>query len=263
MKFIVNADDFGLNHEVNMAIVEAFEAGYISNTTIMVNMPGFEEAVELAEKHGFFNCVGLHLNLFEGKPLTDPIKDTFFMEDGYDGQMTSRKIFHELPSTYKFILQNKVGRALAVEAEEQMKKYRNAGFSEMHMDSHGHSHTLWSVYQYISPIAKKYGFRTMRLSLNYGRKRSLPIMAYKKIFNTMVQKKFKTTDYFTSTDEFSYLCENQLSDIRKLDNRVYEVMIHPIYKNNILAHTSKPDFAELMMLLKERGEMFSYNDLYI
>ena len=45
----VNADDFGLSHEVNMAIVEAFKKGLINNTTIMVNMPGFEEAVRLAE----------------------------------------------------------------------------------------------------------------------------------------------------------------------------------------------------------------------
>ena len=70
----VNADDFGLSHEVNMAIVEAFKKGLINNTTIMVNMPGFEEAVRLAEKYGFFDRVGLHLNLFEGKHLTEDIK---------------------------------------------------------------------------------------------------------------------------------------------------------------------------------------------
>ena len=36
MRLIVNADDFGLSHEVNLAIVEAFKKGYISNTNIMV-----------------------------------------------------------------------------------------------------------------------------------------------------------------------------------------------------------------------------------
>lgn len=42
-----------MNHSVNMAIVEAFHKGYITNTTIMVNMPGFDEAVQLSKDYVF------------------------------------------------------------------------------------------------------------------------------------------------------------------------------------------------------------------
>ena len=43
---IINADDFGLSSSVNK-IVESFNNGLINSTTLMANMPGFEEAVEL------------------------------------------------------------------------------------------------------------------------------------------------------------------------------------------------------------------------
>ena len=36
---IINADDFGLNHEVNVAIIELLKSGRIDRTTVMVNMP--------------------------------------------------------------------------------------------------------------------------------------------------------------------------------------------------------------------------------
>jgi predicted glycoside hydrolase/deacetylase ChbG (UPF0249 family) len=62
-KIIANADDFGLNDEVNQAIVEAFEKHMISSATLMANMPGFEEACELAHRHGLLGRIGVHLNL--------------------------------------------------------------------------------------------------------------------------------------------------------------------------------------------------------
>ena len=50
-RLIVNADDFGISHEVNEAISLCFMKGYINQTTIMVNMPFFCEAIEMAKKY--------------------------------------------------------------------------------------------------------------------------------------------------------------------------------------------------------------------
>src|SRR5712672_1191198 len=73
-KIIVNADDFGMSAEVNRAIVEAFENNVISSTTLMANMPGFDEACELAHRHRLVSKIGLHLNLTSGYPLSSPIR---------------------------------------------------------------------------------------------------------------------------------------------------------------------------------------------
>ena len=68
---VINADDFGYSESVNKAISDCFEKGLINRTTIMVNMPQAEAASELARTNGFFDKVGLHINLTEGKALSD------------------------------------------------------------------------------------------------------------------------------------------------------------------------------------------------
>src|SRR5258708_1899979 len=75
-KIIVHADDFGMSAEVNRAIVEAFENNVISSTTLMTNMPGFDEACELAHRHRLLGKIGLHLNLTSGYPFSSPIRQS-------------------------------------------------------------------------------------------------------------------------------------------------------------------------------------------
>lgn len=74
MDVIVNADDFGMNHNVNLAIDYCFKNNIISSTTIMANMPGFNEAVNLACIGKYDKYVGIHFNFVEGVPLSSSIK---------------------------------------------------------------------------------------------------------------------------------------------------------------------------------------------
>src|SRR5574344_1268555 len=73
-KIIINADDFGYSHSVNEAIVECFKRRYITQTTIMTNMPFYDEAITYAKENNLMDKIGLHINLDEGFPLTDDIK---------------------------------------------------------------------------------------------------------------------------------------------------------------------------------------------
>lgn len=50
MKLIINADDFGRTRGINYGIVEAIKNGVLSSTTIMMNMPYAEHAINLAKK---------------------------------------------------------------------------------------------------------------------------------------------------------------------------------------------------------------------
>ena len=81
---IINADDFGYSKSVNKAITDCFKQNLINRTTIMVNMPYTEEAVLLAKENGFSDCVGLHINLTEGKALSEECaKSELCDENGY------------------------------------------------------------------------------------------------------------------------------------------------------------------------------------
>ena len=69
MKLIINADDFGLSKSITDGIIEGIGGGgYITSTSIMMNMPYAEYAINKAIQHNI-NCVGIHIVLTFGKPL--------------------------------------------------------------------------------------------------------------------------------------------------------------------------------------------------
>lgn len=68
---IVNGDDFGASIGVNRGIIEAHKNGILTSASLMINMPGCEEAIELSAAHPNLS-VGLHVNFTnEGDPVID------------------------------------------------------------------------------------------------------------------------------------------------------------------------------------------------
>lgn len=59
---IVNADDFGESSGVNRGIINAYERGVVTSTSLMVDQPATAAAVALARRHPELS-VGLHVNL--------------------------------------------------------------------------------------------------------------------------------------------------------------------------------------------------------
>jgi hypothetical protein len=49
-RLIVNADDFGLSHSINAAVIRAHRDGILTTASLMVNEPACAEAVKLARK---------------------------------------------------------------------------------------------------------------------------------------------------------------------------------------------------------------------
>src|SRR5580693_1252432 len=72
-RLIVNADDFGLSHSVNEAVIRAHCEGILTSASLMVNEPGFDEAVKLAKENPKLG-VGLHLTLLHGHSALPPEK---------------------------------------------------------------------------------------------------------------------------------------------------------------------------------------------
>lgn len=71
---VVNADDFGACSGVNRGIVEAHRRGIVTSASLMVGMPGTEEAALLARDCPLLS-VGLHAVVSEGEvQMTDPAR---------------------------------------------------------------------------------------------------------------------------------------------------------------------------------------------
>src|SRR5439155_1506457 len=73
-RLVVNADDFGLSTGVNRGILEAHAAGVVSSVSVLVNAPGWTDALRRLRDLGPAPApglgVGLHLNLTMGRPVS-------------------------------------------------------------------------------------------------------------------------------------------------------------------------------------------------
>jgi len=67
-KLIVTADDYGLCDSVNQAIEACLEAGSVSATCVMTNMPVYYDAIHLKDRFPEVS-LGIHWTLTEGFPV--------------------------------------------------------------------------------------------------------------------------------------------------------------------------------------------------
>jgi glycosyltransferase involved in cell wall biosynthesis/predicted glycoside hydrolase/deacetylase ChbG (UPF0249 family) len=203
----------------------------------MVNMPFAKAAAELSKEKHFFDKVGLHINLTEGKALSDECASSVLCdENGY-----FLGTFH-VPFKSRLYLPKCVRRAIRTEVEAQIKKYIDMGFTLMHADSHNYTHSYFSVYSEVGKLLKKYNFKSTRISRNISSDGfSLPFKVYKEVFNRLIQNlktsngnKIRTNKYFGSVQDFESNCNKD--EIRN----DLELMTHPDFIDGVLTDNTLP-----------------------
>jgi predicted glycoside hydrolase/deacetylase ChbG (UPF0249 family) len=159
-RLIINADDFGYSEGVTRGILEAHAAGVLTSTTLLPNMPGFDDAVRRAQREAPALGIGLHLNLVQGEPLervpslTDP-------RTGH---------FYPLVALVRRVLAGKVDPdEVAAECAAQIARLRAAGVAITHLDSHQHSHALPGLWRPIARTATREGIRVFRWPVESAR----------------------------------------------------------------------------------------------
>ena len=223
MNRIVNADDFGKSHEVNLGVVEGFKRGILTRTTLMVNMPFTDEAVILAKNNGFETRVGLHLNLTEGESLTSNIRNISWLYK--KGEMTDN-IIPYLRSHWNISLQEK--SCILEEMKAQIIKYKSYNLPLNHIDSHQHVHNEYLICKMLCKLAVDYHFTSMRIARNLmpldNIKQKLK-WGYKKIINQMIHNRFDSTDLFGSYEDYNCYYKG---------NGSVEIMLHPYMDKDTL-----------------------------
>lgn len=132
---ILHSDDFGLNREVNRAIIEVAQKGCLGSASLMTNGLAAEEALEQAR-----DCtglgVGLHLNIVRGRPLSNP-EDIPSLVDN-DGLF--------LNSVARIMTRSVRGKLAAAEVEAEYRRQvefmLERDFVPTHLDGEKHSHIL-------------------------------------------------------------------------------------------------------------------------
>ena len=213
---IVNADDFGMSSLINRAIVACFDQGLISSTTVMANMPGFEEACELAVANQLTDCVGVHVNLTEGRPLLpDLCRNPALCDAGGN--------FRRFRSR---ILSSSDRSQISAEVTTQIQRCRWAGLRLTHADSHQHVHNEPMVFLAVQSVLKQQGILHLRISRNMDLLPRTSIKQFAKVcFNQLIAAHgLRGTDYFGSVSNFE-----QFRNANLLDYASFEILTHPSF----------------------------------
>ncbi|TBL81704.1 carbohydrate deacetylase [Paenibacillus thalictri] len=209
---IINADDFGLAPGINRGIIEAYRAGGITSTTLMVNMPGFQDAVQLMRS---VPCpgVGLHFNLTYGTPISPPyLVPSLVLPDGrFRNNIVQDGIRDE--------------REIELELEAQWNKFIATGFRPTHLDSHHLLHQSFpAVFRKMARLAVRESIPLRRVQAEHAAAAPAPLTT-----------DFVLLDSYPRPDGLYKL----LQYLHTLPEGTTEIMCHPGYVDSTLLSISK------------------------
>ncbi len=151
-RLVVNADDLGFTAGVNRGILEAHRAGVVTSASMLVNTPGFEDAVCRAREAPSLG-IGLHLNLVQGRPLATVPSLT----DPSTGE------FHALGALAVRALARRIDPAdVRAETGAQLARLRASGLRVTHVDGHRHAHALPGIWEHALDVALREGVEIVR-----------------------------------------------------------------------------------------------------
>jgi predicted glycoside hydrolase/deacetylase ChbG (UPF0249 family) len=227
---IINADDFGITKGVNKAILELINAGVLTSTSVMSNMPDYSEMVNVKNGIG----IGVHCNLTVGKPVTEPRK--------VNSLVNEKKTFLGLSELIKKTSQGKIcQQETAMELDAQINRIVDMGIKPDHINSHESLIKYPFFSSIIRQLALKHGIKGVRTytprKFNYDRLLS-PRKIVISIFLELEKLKWRLAG-FAVTDRYDSLLKtaldyetalDKLQDIfQKLIPGVYEIAVHPGY----------------------------------
>jgi len=153
-QMVVHADDFGETEEITRGICAAIEAGAVTSTTIMANMPGTADALPRVAALSSRASFGVHLNLCEGRPLT--AGRSLVDEQGQ---------FHRKRALFLRAVTGTLSLAeVEAEVSAQVALVRDAGVRISHLDGHKHLHQLPVVSEAVARVLPRFGIERVRLT---------------------------------------------------------------------------------------------------
>ncbi len=235
-RFILNADDFGMSMAYNDAVLDGYSKGLLKSASICANGEYFDDAVGRVIKKAENLSVGIHLNIIEGKSLTDcPLltDENGVFNNGYIAMIL--KSYNK-----EFMLQ--------VEKEFRAQIEKIMGSIKVdHIDSHVHTHAIPNIFKLTAQLAKEYGIHYIRtqsekfyvvpsiqkhLNLKYPPNilKIILLKTFTMINKPLVKKLGLTTnDYLIGVGYTGMMDELTLYEGLKVINKdcVAEALIHP------------------------------------
>jgi predicted glycoside hydrolase/deacetylase ChbG (UPF0249 family) len=164
-QLVVNADDFGICAETNLAIEMASQRGILTSASLMPNGPAYEHAVQTILPRCQGLGVGVHLVLTTGRSVRTPAEVPLLVDES--GRF--RRHFAGLLALCAGPRAADARRQIELELAAQFERVTGAGVRIDHIDSHQHVHMIPSVWRIVAGIAAGTGRAVVRLAHPAGR----------------------------------------------------------------------------------------------
>lgn len=265
-RIIINADDFGLCSGVNKAVAQAHTDGVLTSTTIMANMPAADEAVKIAKQLPNLG-VGVHLNLFEGQPLSKDGCVNCLLDDQGSFALTPAKL------SLLSICRRKIRNAIRTELAAQIQWVIDNDLKPTHLDSHKHIHSFPVIFPIVCGLARRFEIAAIRFTFEPkqllampwplpsegGRKRAKAIRIMAKI-NRIQNSAYLKTDCLLGVAHTGKIDMNFFKAVALYNSAATaEIMTHPGFADGLdrirtrLLHQRKD---ELQALCSERTKQY-------
>jgi predicted glycoside hydrolase/deacetylase ChbG (UPF0249 family) len=158
---VLHADDCGLSAGITDAIVTCYDRGWLRSTSVVVNGAGWEHAVEALRRRPDLS-VALHLNVFEGRPLSDPTELDLLV----DGRGRFYRGFAALwAQGLTGFGAGRLRAQLRLELRRQIERFLRAFANRgpVSVDGHLHYHVLPPVLNELLALCAEYPIGAIRL----------------------------------------------------------------------------------------------------
>lgn len=214
MRLILNGDDFGISHGVNLAMIDCFKDGVMTSCSMMTNMPYAKEAAQLMKLYPDLS-VGIHFNLTVGKPLTPNLK-TLVKEDGTFNKGNLKDSKNVDPTEIEIELQAQMDRFIEL-----------CGHKPTHINSHHGIELIQGAEKVVCAFAKRYDLPVRRFfTLPKGNHPDLPFEV------PLAKFIFKPTPTLPC-DLISCFTEEEISS-----DDIFEFPLHPGYVDSLIMELS-------------------------
>lgn len=260
-RLIVNADDFGLTHGVNRAIVACHERGIVSSATLMPTGACFDEAVALTAQMPRLS-VGCHIVIADGVPLLPPNEVRSLLAPGTD------RFYNSIGEVVRAVARGRF-RSEEVEAEAwaQFARLQRSELNVSHFDAHKHAHMFPSILKPLLRAASAHGISAVRNPfeapgmVTFHEARGNHMLLVRKAETTLLRAflsrrwlstvhaaGFSTTDGSLGVVSTGTLNEARLrAMLEKVPQGTWELVCHPGYNDS--------DLAAVRTILRESREV--------
>lgn len=254
----MNADDFGLDEEINRGIADCIRNGIVRSVSIVPNGAAFKDALDLINK-GSDIGIGIHLCLVGEKPILP--------KERIPGLVDDKGFF---PRNYRYLLfkiyNHKVNLLeIKTELEAQITRVLDNGVIPTHLDSHEYTHLIPPVFNIVVQLAQKYKIKWMRYPNQSKYMQFMSIRNYiKKIYllfasdYQLAMLRMAGINYADAS--YGIMTNGRLNrDIIKrflfdLSEGLNDITCHPGYRpRNSVYHSSRYQWEEEVQALNSQG----------